>query len=351
MVTLWATGLGPVTHDDASLPVPRDLDVNLEVLVGGRPATVRYKGRSGCCAGADQINFEVPRDISGCYVPVVVRAGDVVSNFTTISVAPAGAACTDLNGITGPEIERLQNGGELRFGAITLSAVKYTEWSGEAPGYYEHATGEFFRFNWDLVRARLAIGQAPPGSCMFFPPSQIIPGIAAPTPLEAGTALNLSGPKGVQQLSRRVAGVYNHEFAAGAAQLQYLQSGTYTVDNGSGGADVGAFRAAFTIPPELKTTVQQSATGTTVSWTGGDPSGLITISGFSQTPIAPAGPRFSCTERVSAGRFAVPSYVLSSFPADAAITINAQATAFSPQTQFRAPGLDAGYIFFVTGEY
>jgi hypothetical protein len=78
---------------------------------------------------------------------------------------------------------------------------------------------------------------------------------------------------------------------------------------------------------------------------------LITISGFSQTPIAPSGPRFSCTERVSAGRFAVPSYVLSSFPADAAITISSPAAAFSPQTQFRAPGLDVGYVFFTSGEY
>src|SRR5262249_19086661 len=112
VVTLWATGLGPIAEMDAIAPVPRDLNINLQVLVGGKPATVRYKGRSGCCSGVDQIVFEVPAGVSGCYVPLVVQVDDAVSNITTMSIGGAdGSDCTDLSGISGPMLEKLQAGG------------------------------------------------------------------------------------------------------------------------------------------------------------------------------------------------------------------------------------------------
>ncbi|MFN0169227.1 MAG: hypothetical protein ACKV22_22615, partial [Bryobacteraceae bacterium] len=99
VVTLWATGLGPIPDNEAIVPAPRDLNINLQVLVGGKPATIRYKGRSGCCPGVDQIVFEVPSGINGCYVPLVVQVDSAVSNFTNLSVAgPDGGDCTDLSG-------------------------------------------------------------------------------------------------------------------------------------------------------------------------------------------------------------------------------------------------------------
>jgi uncharacterized protein (TIGR03437 family) len=52
------------------------MPVDAEVYVGGKRAAVTYKGRSGCCAGIDQIVFTVPEGVEGCYVPVVVKTGD-----------------------------------------------------------------------------------------------------------------------------------------------------------------------------------------------------------------------------------------------------------------------------------
>jgi len=344
VVTLWATGLGPISESDAMRPVPRDLDVNLQVLVGGRPAAVRYKGRSQCCAGADQINFEVPRDVDGCYVPVVLRSGDAVSNFTTVSVAAPGADCTDLSGITGPEIERLQSGGALRVGSIALSAFRVTEGSCcEAPGYYESGSANFWQAGLTVLLPRM--GRPSPGSCLVFPPGQIVGVIEPrPAPLEAGTALNLSGPKGAKQLPRRGPGAYHEQFSAAATQLQYLEPGAYTVDNGPGGADVGAFRATFNVPPRLIFTTQASAAGLAVTWRGGDPAGFVNITGSSARSVTGQEATFSCTERVSAGQFTVPLYVRAD-PGN-----GARGVEYFPQIRFRVPGLDAAFFTFFSSE-
>jgi uncharacterized protein (TIGR03437 family) len=109
-VTLWATGLGPITGSDSSVPTTQDLNLNLQVLVGSVPATVTYKGRSGCCAGVDQIVIQIPRGVEGCYVPVYVRMGDVLSNFASLSIASSGDVCTDMNGLSGTDLEKLQTG-------------------------------------------------------------------------------------------------------------------------------------------------------------------------------------------------------------------------------------------------
>ena len=348
VVTLWATGLGPISESDARPPVPRDLDVNLQVLVGGRPATVRYKGRSRCCAGADQINFEVPRDVDGCYVPVVLRAGDATSNFTTISVAAPGADCTDLSGITGPEIERLQSGGALRVGSISLSAFRVTEGSCcEVPGYYESGAASFWRSGITTQLSRL--GRPSPGSCLVFPPGpavgvNTVPNEPQPVPLEAGPALNVSGPKGARQLPRRGPGTYGEQFSSAATQLQYLEPGAYTVDNGPGGADVGAFRATLNVQPRLTFTTQTSAAGLTVTWRGGDPAGFVTITGSSARSVTGQEANFSCTERVSAGQFTVPLYVRAD-PANGARFVE-----YTPQIRFRVPGLDAAFFTFFSSE-
>jgi uncharacterized protein (TIGR03437 family) len=342
VVTLWATGLGPVPDNEAVAPTPRDLDINLEVLVGAKAATVRYKGRSGCCSGIDQIVFEVPRDVSGCYVPVVVRAGNAVSNFTTISVAAAGSDCTDLSGISGPMLERLRAGENFRIGSIVLSVYK-------SDFVMETGTGEFYRADLAWISQRVAVGLPSPGSCMVNPVRS--PGIGgfppgpSDTGLDAGPLLNVSGPKGARQVLQRWPGAYSEQFATGTL-VQYLEPGTYTLDNGSGGSDVGPFKTTFAVPVELTTTVQQSAAGATVSWRGGDPTAYVAIQGSAQSSATGARAGFSCVERASASQFTVPSFVLSSLPASPG-DISAQiATGSSPQNRFRAPGLDLGYFYF-----
>ncbi len=98
---LWATGLGPVTGDEASgAGLGQNMpDVPLKLWLGGVEAAVGYQGRSGCCVGEDQIVFTVPDNAPlGCAVPLVVQIGTAISNSTVMPVAAKGSRdCTSNN--------------------------------------------------------------------------------------------------------------------------------------------------------------------------------------------------------------------------------------------------------------
>jgi hypothetical protein len=160
--------------------------------------------------------------------------------------------------------------------------------------------------------------------------------------LNAGQLLNVAGPKGARQVLQRYPGGYFEQFASGTL-VQYLEPGTYTVNNGSGGSDVGPFKATLTVPAELTATVQQSAAGATVNWRGGDPAAYVVIQG--SVPAPGSRVSFSCTERAGAGQFTVPGWVLASLGAAPDISV-VMATGSSPQNRFQAPGLDLGFFNF-----
>ncbi len=92
---LYGTGLGPVAGNEAAGALPGNLTTDVQIFVGANSAAVSYAGRAGCCAGLDQINFTVPQGVEGCFVPVAVRTGGVISNFTTMSIAGSGQICSD----------------------------------------------------------------------------------------------------------------------------------------------------------------------------------------------------------------------------------------------------------------
>ena len=123
LIDVWGTGLGAVSGDEAGGPLPGDLaGVDVQVLVGGRPATIVYRGRSGCCAGLDIVRFATPENVDGCYVPVVVVVEGVPSNFTTLPVAQSGAACSSgSGGFTAAELEAAQRNGGLKVGNVSLA--------------------------------------------------------------------------------------------------------------------------------------------------------------------------------------------------------------------------------------
>jgi uncharacterized protein (TIGR03437 family) len=99
-VYLWGTGMGPIDTPDNVLPPSFPNFPNVQVWVGGQSASIIYGGRSGCCAGVDQIVFTIPNIASGCNVPVTVVSGGSSSNTVTLPVSPAGGACQD----TGPTL-------------------------------------------------------------------------------------------------------------------------------------------------------------------------------------------------------------------------------------------------------
>jgi len=379
LVIIWGTGLGPVTENEATAPRPGDMpSVPVEVYVGGKRADVTYRGRSGCCAGIDQIVFVVPQGVEGCYVPVIVKIGDVVSNFVTLTVSSRRGTCTDISGLSADQLETAQRNGNLRAGSVVLSRT-VSKFNVPGVGSLEvkadAGAGAFTRYNFDdLIRAQGVGGGGATstvlGSCTLFSvrgSSQGVVDVVAPVMLDAGPAINITGPRGAKQLTKQQGGAYSATFSSGTPNIpglpgggtggqDYLEPGQYTINNGSGGSGenaVGAFSTSIVIPPLLTwtnmdsvETVNRSA-GQDIIWTGGDPNGYVSIFGASITGATAnsLSSLFFCTERASAGRFTIPSYVLSSLPPSSGqvggiLTVSS----VNQPAPFTAAGLDYGFV-------
>ncbi len=96
-VIIWGTGLGPVSFPDNVAPTAGNVSTPVTVTIGGQLASVQYSGRTPCCSGVDQIVATVPNNVPlGCWAPVTINAGGVVSNSATMATAAAGAtSCSD----------------------------------------------------------------------------------------------------------------------------------------------------------------------------------------------------------------------------------------------------------------
>lgn len=379
VVILWGTGLGPVNGDEAAGPLPGALNTDVKVFVGGKQVTLTYAGRSGCCAGADQIVFVVPSGVEGCYVPVIVQTGNFISNSTTMAIAANGGTCSDPNGLSAADLTRAVQSGSFRTGTIALSSVA-TSISvpilGNITQNSEAASATFSQYDANtLIRASAQNGFQTIGSCTVFYPtssSSLLPtDPIKPTYLDAG---NLTLTKDDGSLNRAFTkdstGNYSLTLSSSGTGLPtsttpaVLSAGSYTVTGtgGSGTGAVGAFSAKLTIPTPVTWANAASITNVTrasdlsITWTGGDNNGYVIIYGFSTGTAATAVAGFYCIEKTSARQFTVPSYVLLSLPPSSTqsaggLTIPSGflgvGNAANP-ARFTASGLDAGYFDFVT---
>jgi uncharacterized protein (TIGR03437 family) len=96
-VVIWGTGLGPVKFPDNEPPTTGNVSTPVTITIGGQLAKNLYSGRAPCCSGLDQIVAMLPANVPlGCWVPVSINAGGVVSNTTTMAIAAPGASsCED----------------------------------------------------------------------------------------------------------------------------------------------------------------------------------------------------------------------------------------------------------------
>jgi hypothetical protein len=151
-----------------------------------------------------------------------------------------------------------------------------------------------------------------------------LPGGGSITPLDAGPSIAVTGPNGLSKtLQKFTTGGFSSYEGQFDQTATTLVSGAYTF-MGTGGADVGAFTANYTLPPIFTWTEQPTitsvnrATGVTVTWSGGNPSGYVLISGSSSaggaTATTPITASFTCTAHVSDGSFTVPPVVLLALP-------------------------------------
>jgi hypothetical protein len=317
----------------------QDVSSSVGLYVGSEQAAVQYAGRSGAAPGQDQVTFIVPADaITGCYVPVALVV-NITSNFASIAIAPAGSACSDGNGFTSVP------SGNVRLATINLQRTA----SSPGPTTIDNGSAAFGLYTPSQLMSSLGPFQAAsPGGCMvfgFMGTSATVTDPTQPQALNAGSAITISGSNGAKQMSV-TSGIYGSQLAtsAGGGKL-YLDPGSYTFSNGTGGTDVGAFQGQVTAPPPIAWTNAANITsvnrsqGVTVTWTGGDPNGFVYVSGNSILAQG-NGAMFTCTAQASAGTFTVPPMVTTALPASSSGTLTLMGV--SAPVSFTAPGIDIG---------
>jgi hypothetical protein len=185
-----------------------------------------------------------------------------------------------------------------------------------------------------------------------------------PEILDAGPVINVTGPTGTKQLTKVTGGVYAGELGGGTTGIPgvppaaplFLEPGTYTVDNGSGGPGanaVAAFRTTIKIAPFVKWENQGDITTVTrsqplpITWSGGDADGYVIIIGSSATTAPVVGASFVCLEKASAKQFSVPPAVLLALPATGSSDTSIGSlivTGTNGLSPFTAGGLDVGAV-------
>jgi uncharacterized protein (TIGR03437 family) len=336
-IVLWGTGLGPVAGDESAGPLPGALPFLDTLLIGGQTAIVRYAGRSGCCAGVDQIVFDVPASVSGCYLPIVVLTNGLASNTGTLAVSRSGGACDDPVSFRAADLAAPARNANLALGTIQL-----WQQAASAPSPVSvMLTGNFGLYTPQTIVMAPGLVNPSAGSCLLTQTAANPDPSALPraNPLNAGGSIAVNGPGATFSADLMTPGFYS-----ATASPALLSAGAYVL-TGTGGPDVGSFRATITAPVAVQwsnaAAYQVSAIVTgqpmTFQWTGGDPTGHVVISiGSSNTTLASS---IVCNASVTAGSFTVPGYLTAGIVQGQGTISVGFAAAASP---FAATGLDVG---------
>lgn len=374
VLSAWATGVTPLQgRPDNTAAEFFDPQLAVEVIVGGKQANVRYRGRAPGLAGLDQIVFDVPSGVRGCNVSLVLKVGGAISNFSTLAVGGSNRLCSDPNGLSEADVSKALQGG-LRLGSISLNRTSIkiaVPGLGSIQSRSDSAFADFTRYDADSFIRSQGVGGTTLGNCVVSTfGGETAPGDPfAAVKLNAGPQLTLTGPGGTRGIVRDArSGFYS--VTLGMAQVipgvpaqastLFLEPGTYTV-TGPGGPDVGTFNARLTVPQPLTTNLDSITTvargsALNVTWSGGAANEYIFISGFSARQNPTVGAVFTCTERASVGRFQVPSEVLLAMPPSDVISgaalgnLSVSSIPFNDATRFSASGLDLGFITYSTVE-
>ena len=369
-VRILGTGLG-------STPAIGDV----EVFVGGRPVrALRYAGPRLCCAGTDEIVFELPADaVRGCDVPIQVRVGRrIVSNVALLDIAEPGQPCAADWMRSASSIERqgvvllLRARFQADLGRHTrvdfsfdAAAIEFADDSTGAPpilprlpplGTCRTITGVFEVSN---------VLYGPPPSALSSPFRPLVPPLIAG--LDAGESIHIQGARGSRSIARSAARPNAYLGLLGGnpplpwrePEPLYLDAGDFEI-SGAGGKDIGPFRATVQADPPLRWTDRRRrgavdrARGVTVHWKAARADQIIAILVMNADQDTGAGAFCLCTAPASAGRFYIPPVVLANLPPTEGpqrVPVNFLALAALPghrPAPFRARGLDAAFPLFVS---
>lgn len=370
VITMWGTGLGPVTGGDNVAPKAGNLPVQVDVFVGGLPASVLYSGRTPCCAGTDQIVFKVPDNApSGCWVPVYVRtAGTTISNFVSMAIGPSGSSCsTDVF----PQISSvIVNGGSFGKAIATRATTRHdvgVRVPVDVTADYHASFG--FEFKPGAFPFNPGLSFVPSGTCTVYTlpgdmlGADALPGILPDTmPLDFGAPFVLTGPNGSKTLTSSFTGARGGYLGGSITNgilpsSLFLDPGSYTL-KGFGGVDIGAFSTTFTIPQPVawpnrnQLTVINRTQPLNIAWTGGDSGQVIMIIGFGEDLPTNSSAAFACIAPAGATSFTVPPDVLSNLPPTRANPLQSKDVIYlvtipgGSVQNLNAKGLDQGLAAF-----
>jgi hypothetical protein len=279
-------------------------------------------------------------------------------------------------------MNKLRSTGQLRIGEVTLIKVTAVEFKGIG----DVVSAMFTRHGPASALNVISVGRdadqspgphLPYGACTVFsgrPPATTAfmnLGIGSepfpPQRLRGGAFIDIQGPRGAKQIARRggTDDYYSTSVGGGIPGLtgdygpEYLVPGLYTADNPAG-PDVGAFRATLTLPAPIQWTNQDSfsvvrrSQDLTVTWTGGDSAKeFVEVNVTSYDTTRAVAAEITCTERASAGRFTIPSWLLSTLPASSGFfsgtslpagRVNVRTYTIVESARFQAEGIDVGYF-------
>ena len=365
-VVLWGTGLGAITGSDAAPPPIGNLPTQVTVYVGNTTAPVSYQGRASCCSGLDQINFQVPAGVSGCYVPVAVETGGIsgnIGNFATIAVAESGDTCSD--SVMGQDlVNQLAAGQNVSFGYIRLFDRTITTTAGAGATDYGFATfSQYTPATAGLAQYGVSNGYCAAVDCTYgcgpVVGATSDMGDASPAQLDAGALTSQFAPVTALTQQSPPRGFYLADFLNYSGRYIWA-SETYPI-TGSGGAAVGPFSVTDVTRPNIDVTLE--FTGITpvqtlprgsdlvLQWTGGDSTlqnGNVTITAWSYSQVdghVGNAAYLLCTAPLSAQTFTIPKRVLEALPATGAASYGMISIGqYNTPTSFTAAGLTRGII-------
>ncbi len=361
---IYGTGLGSNPAGDqplSSTGTAAGYGTNLQstynaiVYVGGVQASVGYAGASAF-PGLSQINFTIPSNApTGCFVPVIVQIGSIVSNSPTIAISSTGSTCSDPMGLTPTQITQAESSG-LTVGSLLLTRLSLeTPLLPSTPITEDSAEAHFYDFTGngssspDFNRSFVSLSAF--GSCQItycggtytcVPSAQAltIPGIDAGTLTVSGSsAMAPSTP-----LTETSTGNYSVGLAAYPLPLkgfvnnsQYLQPGSFTfAGSGSSSGGAGAFSTSITVPNVLTWSSPGLSAGSTVSrssplsftWTPtGNAGDYVLLSVSSATDVGTSSSTtynsatVLCLQQASAGSYTMPSWILQALPASSMVNV------------------------------
>jgi len=377
-IAVLGSGAGATDQDESNPVSAQNLPGDFQLYIGGKLANILATGRSGTgidaldlpagLSGVDWIKAEVPTGVSGCRVSVVaITDGARVSNYATISVSPDGTTCSDPGFLTSDDINAIPTSGSYNVGSIAMSRFTLSIASpiGNIDINTDSASASFERIEARDFRSSAAANYTSIGSCIVSFASSDGSDYANATPpslLDAGSAINLKGPKGTITMKRNDGGDYASITASGSNSpffpsqgTPFAEAGNFTADNGSGGADVQSFVTNLTNPQPFTWTnataipAVQRSQGVNVTWSGGASDATVIISGASVSDKTTAS--FTCSANASAGAFQVPAAVTLAMPASSGDGQGALFVLSSAYSRFTAPGLDQGAFVSSGGSF